>query len=148
LDRNLCELFLHTECLHSNMHLIFSHQCLGVIHKTFQFPPKAWLGNHYYFISGTNFVRSRKGIKQFKANNFFILASKMLKVHREEFNCLCNWIMTDLCVQKTNQILRSIWSFYYFDFTIMTFQNNFPVYWNSDYWIWRLKNWLTDDWQN
>ena len=29
----------------------------------------------------------------------------MLKVHCEEFNCLCNWIMTDLCVQKTNQIL-------------------------------------------
>ena len=74
--------------------------------KLFNFPQKLDLGIIIILFLAPNFVRSRKGIKQFKANSFFILASKMLKVHCQELNCLCNWIMTDLYVQKTNQILK------------------------------------------
>jgi hypothetical protein len=33
LDRNLCEYFLHTECLHGNMHLIFSHHFVWTTHN-------------------------------------------------------------------------------------------------------------------
>jgi hypothetical protein len=73
--------------------------------KLFNFPQKLDLGTIIILFLAPNFVPSRKGIKQFKADTFFIFASKILKVHPEEFNCLCNWIMTDLCVQKTYQIL-------------------------------------------
>jgi hypothetical protein len=70
--------------LESNVDLSSTSRMSGCHIQNFSISPKSltWEPFLSLFVSGTtNCVRSRKGIKQFKANSFFILASKMLKVH-------------------------------------------------------------------
>jgi hypothetical protein len=69
--------------LEINVDLSSTSRMSGCHIQNFSISPKrlTWEPLLFYLFLAPNCVRSRKGIKQFKANSFFILASKMLKVH-------------------------------------------------------------------
>jgi hypothetical protein len=58
-------------------------ECLGVIHKTFQFPPKAWLGEPllFYLFLAPNSVCSRKGLAISLCTILYCIHLKICFIH-------------------------------------------------------------------